>query len=206
MGLFPRDHMKSAGGVSCLCLCIMFGSAALAGGRTPAPVEIVCPVTDAQGHVVEAAAPDGKPYPLFRQPPESPLLTKIREVLRSGPAQQQLALEHFARTLRSYEGNAAHGESQPGSLAPMYLLLSNEEGGFARYGFWMERANGRRELVMAGYVDLVVSQEGVDSGGLPPWRVIPAFPWRSRSSTLTPSSSRKKPGRCMTSSCPPHMG
>jgi len=47
----------------------------------------------------------------------------------------------------------------------MYLLLSNEEGGFARYGFWMERTNGRRELVMAGYVDLVVDQRSVDSGG-----------------------------------------
>jgi hypothetical protein len=46
----------------------------------------------------------------------------------------------------------------------MYLLLSIEEGGFARYGFWLEQANGTRELVMAGYVDLVVSQESVDSG------------------------------------------
>jgi hypothetical protein len=46
----------------------------------------------------------------------------------------------------------------------MYLLLSNEEGGFARYGFWLERASGPRELVMAAYVDLVVNQESVDSG------------------------------------------
>jgi hypothetical protein len=142
----------------------MFGPAALAGGRTPAPVEIVSPVTDAQGHVVEVAAPDGKQYPLFRQPPESPLLKQIREVLHSGPAQQQLTLERFARTLRSRERNAAPGEPSPASLAPMYLLLSNEEGGFARYGFWMERANGRRELVMAGYVDLVVDQRSVASG------------------------------------------
>ena len=46
----------------------------------------------------------------------------------------------------------------------MYLLLSKEEGGFARYGFWLEQANGKRGLVMAGYVDQVVSQQSVESG------------------------------------------
>jgi hypothetical protein len=136
----------------------------MASGSTPAPVEIVSPVTDAQGHIVEAIAPDGKQYPLFRQLPESPLVSQIRGVLRSGPAQQVLVLERFARTLRSRERNAATDESEPASLEPMYLLLSNEEGGFARYGFWMERANGRRELVMAGYIDLVVDQSSVSGG------------------------------------------
>ncbi|MGA3323706.1 MAG: helix-hairpin-helix domain-containing protein [Terriglobia bacterium] len=157
--------MKSAGRVSWFCLCMMVGTTTIASGRTPAPVEIVSPVTDAQGHILKAVAPDGKQYPVFRQPPESPLLKQVREVLHSGPAQQQLVLERFARALRSPERNAARGEPRPTSLAPMYLLLSNEEGGFARYGFWMERANGRRELVMAGYVDLVVDQRSVDSGG-----------------------------------------
>jgi hypothetical protein len=155
--------MKSTGRVAGFCLCILIGPAALAVGRTPAPVEIVSPVFDAQGRVVEVAAPDGKPYPLFRQPPESPLLKQVREVLHSRPAQQQLVLERFARALRSHERNAAPGEAQSASLA-MYLLLSNEEGGFARYGFWMERANGRRELVMAGYVDMVVDQRTVANG------------------------------------------
>ena len=157
--------MKSTCRASWFCLGMMFGLTALARALTPAPVEIVSPVTDAQGHVVEAVAPDGKPYPLFRQPPESPLVTQVREVLHSGPAQQVLVLERFARTLRSHERNAAPGEPRPASLAPMYLLLSNQEGGFARFGFWLARANGTRELVMAGYVDLVVSQEGIDSGG-----------------------------------------
>ncbi|HMD97817.1 MAG TPA: helix-hairpin-helix domain-containing protein [Terriglobia bacterium] len=157
--------MKSVGRVSWYCLGILFGLAAIASGSSPAPVEIVSPVIDAQGHLVEAVAPDAKKYPVFRQPPESPFVSQLREVLHSGPAQQVLVLERFARTLRSQERNAATGEPRPASLAPMYLLLSNEEGGFARYGFWMERTNGRRELVMAGYVDLVVDQRSVDSGG-----------------------------------------
>jgi hypothetical protein len=142
---------------------MMLGLCALARGLTPAPVEIVSPVTDAQGHIVEAAAPDGRPYPVFRQPPESPLVKQVREVLHSGPAQQVLVLERFARTVRSHERDAAAGE-RPASLPPMYLLLSNQEGGFARYGFWLEQANGPRKLVMAGYVDLVVRQQSVDSG------------------------------------------
>ena len=157
--------MKSAGRVSWFFLCMMVGTTALASGRTPAPVVIVSPVTDAQGHVVEAVAPDGKQYPLFRQPLESPLLGQIGEVLHSGLAQQELVLERCARTLRSHEKNANPGEPRTTSLAPMYLLLSNQEGGFARYGFWMERPNGRKELVMAGYVDLVVDQRSVDGGG-----------------------------------------
>ncbi len=156
--------MKSIGRVSWFCLCILVGPTAMASGPTPARVEIVSPVIDVQGHIVEAAAPDGKRYPLFRQPPESPLVSQLREVLHSGPAQQALVLERFARTLRCQERNVATGEPGPAALKPMYLLLSNEEGGFARYGFWMERANGRRELVMTGYVDLVVDQRSVTSG------------------------------------------
>ncbi|MGD0222016.1 MAG: helix-hairpin-helix domain-containing protein [Terriglobia bacterium] len=156
--------MTSTGRVSWFCLCLLVGPAALASGLTRAPVEIVSPVTDPQGHIAEVTAPDGKTYPVFREPPESPLVSHIREVLNSGPAQQELVLERFARTLRSQEGTAATGEMRPASFAPLYLLLSNEEGGFARYGFWLEQPNGTRGLVMAGYVDLVVRQQSVDSG------------------------------------------
>jgi DNA uptake protein ComE-like DNA-binding protein len=156
--------MKSVGWVPWFCLCILFGPTATARGPTPAPVEIVSPIADAQGHIVEAVAPDGKKYPVFRRPPESSLVSQVHEVLHSGPAQQVLMLERVARTLRVPEANAAAREPQPASLPPMYLLLSNEEGGFARYGFWLERENGRKDLVMAGYVDLVVDQRSVDSG------------------------------------------
>lgn len=162
--LFHGDHMKSSARVSCLCVCILFGQTAIAGESATAPVEIVSPVTDTQGHTVEAVAPDGKKYPVFRQASESALVQDVRMVLQSGMPQQALALERYARTLRPKERNVANGEPRTPPLAPTYLLLSNEEGGFARYGFWMERAGGTRELVMAGYVDLVVDQRSVDSG------------------------------------------
>src|SRR5271169_509719 len=44
--------------------------------------------------------------------------------------------------------------------------MSQEEGGFARHGFWLEDAKGQRQLVLAGYVDLVVDQESVEDGNL----------------------------------------
>ena len=163
--LFPGDHMKNMRSVPWLCLCLLVVATAVASGPAPAPVEIVSPVTDGQGHIVEAIAADGKKYPVFRLPPESPLVSQIREILHSGPAQQVLALDRFARTLRTKGKGAIASQPPPAPVGPMYLLLSNEEGGFARYGFWMERANGTRKLVMAGYVDLVVDQGSVDSGG-----------------------------------------
>jgi hypothetical protein len=46
----------------------------------------------------------------------------------------------------------------------MYLLLSTEEGGFARFGFWLEDSTEKRQLVLAGYVDLVVTNNSVESG------------------------------------------
>jgi hypothetical protein len=44
--------------------------------------------------------------------------------------------------------------------------MSKEEGGFARQGFWLEDIVGRRHLVHAGYVDLVITNESVESGNL----------------------------------------
>jgi hypothetical protein len=156
--------MKGATRLLGVCLCILFASAAIASEPATAPVEIVSPVTDLQGRVVEAVAPEGKKYPVFRQAPESGLVRDVRNVLHSGLPQQALVLERYARTLRPRERNAANREARTTHLVPMYLLLSDEEGGYARYGFWMEPASGPRELVMAGYVDLVVNQESVDSG------------------------------------------
>ena len=47
---------------------------------------------------------------------------------------------------------------------PMSLLMSSEEGGFARDGFWLEDAQGRRKPIQAGYVDLVVNERTVADG------------------------------------------
>ena len=152
--------MKGPGRLLGFYLCIVLAPATLGSALGPAPIEILSPVMGAQGHIAEAVASDRKTYPVFQLTPESSLVDALRKVLSSGQAQRELVLERYARNLVSGESAAPRAPS----LAPMYLLLSNEEGGFARYGFWMEKAKGQRELVMAGYVDMVVDQRSVDTG------------------------------------------
>ena len=128
---------------------------------------ILVPVLDAKRQPVQQAAPDGKTYPVFRVAPESPLVTRASEVLRTGFAQQVLRLDRYARNMLLWEerqhGGATAADQQRLS-EPMSLLMSTEEGGFARDGFWLEDAEGQRRLIQAGYVDLVVDERSVADG------------------------------------------
>jgi hypothetical protein len=140
-----------------------FHNAATAEEGAKVPVEILEPATDAQGRTIEATAPDGKAYPVFRLPQDSPLMQHVRDVMQNSFAQQALKLDRYARNLVLHE--PGRGAEQR-LTEPMYLLLSGEEGGFARYGFWLEDQTGAKRLVLAGYVDLVVDEEGIASGSL----------------------------------------
>jgi len=127
------------------------------------PVGILRPAADAQGRVIQAVTPDGKAYPVFRPAEDSPFIQHVRGVLETSFAQQVLRLDRCARNLLLREpGRGAEQRLKE----PMYLLLSGEEGGFARYGFWLEDPRGGRRLVLAGYVDLVVDEEGIADGNL----------------------------------------
>jgi len=135
-------------------------------GQSPitAPVAIVVPLADAKGNVVESTAPDGHSYPVFRLADDSPLVRRVSQVLETSFAHQVILLDRYARNLLLSE---FVGQTQPQYLtAPAYLLMSQEEGGFARHGFWLEDAKAQRQLVLAGYVNLVVDQESVDDGTL----------------------------------------
>jgi hypothetical protein len=148
---------------SAVLVCLLLPSAAGQPQNTPS-VKVLVPVTDAMGNVVEAAAPDLKSYPVFRQADDSPLVRQIYEVLDTSFAHQVILLDRYARNLLLSE-TAGQAPSQE-LTAPAYLLMSQEEGGFSRHGFWLEDAKGQRQLVLAGYVDLVVDQESVESGNL----------------------------------------
>jgi hypothetical protein len=47
-----------------------------------------------------------------------------------------------------------------------YLLLSQEDGGFSRRNFLLEDEQGKRQLVFASYVDMVVDEKSVADGEL----------------------------------------
>lgn len=127
-----------------------------------APVRVLAPVTDTKGNVVEWKAPDGKPYPVFRLADDSPLVRHVYQLLETSFAHQVILLDRYARNLRLSEVQA----SPQDLTAPAYLLISEEEGGFARHGFWLEDSNGQRQLVLAGYVDLAVDEHSVADGDL----------------------------------------
>jgi len=137
---------------------------AVAQSPLTATAKVVVALADAKGNVVESQAPDGKSYPVFRLAKDSPLLGEVYQVLETSFAHRVILLEHYARNLLLSE---IGGQPTPQYLtAPTYLLMSQEEGGFARHGFWLEDPNGQRQLVLAGYVDLVVDQDSVKDGNL----------------------------------------
>jgi len=137
---------------------------AVAQSPIAAPVKVVVPIADAKGNVVESQTPDGKSYPVFRLAQDSPLLREVYQVLETSFAHHVILLDRYARNLLLSE---IGGELPPQYLnAPTYLLMSQEEGGFARHGFWLEDPKGQQQLVLAGYVDLVVNQDSVKDGNL----------------------------------------
>jgi hypothetical protein len=154
------------------CFAAILGTVFLPCLAGPAPAaatveaRILVPVVDAKRQPVQQAAPDGKTYPVFRVAPDSPLVAHAREVLRTGFAQQVLRLDRYARNMQLWEERrhgAASAADEQRLSEPMSLLMSNEEGGFARDGFWLENAKGR-QLIQAGYVDLVVDERSVADG------------------------------------------
>ena len=133
--------------------------------RPPTPCEVLVPVLDSQQSVVTATTAEGKPYPVFRVAAESKLVNQVRHELETSFAQQVLKLDRYARNLALGRRQTAGAAAEEALSAPMYLLMSTEEGGYARFGFWLEDATGKRRLVLAGYVDLVVRDDSVDGGG-----------------------------------------
>ncbi|MGD0308134.1 MAG: helix-hairpin-helix domain-containing protein [Acidobacteriota bacterium] len=145
-------------------LLLSAGLATAAQLPATVPCEILIPVLDAGKTVVTAIAPDGRAYPVFRPAPAGKLVENIRTELGKSFAQQVLRLDRYARNLVAARPETARTLVEERLAAPMYLLMSAEEGGFARFGFWLEDAAATRKLVLSGYVDLVVSQNSVETG------------------------------------------
>jgi hypothetical protein len=145
-------------------LLLLVGVATAAQLPTTVPCEILIPVLDARKTVVTATAPDGRSYPVFRRAPAGNLEESVRTDLDKSFAQEALRLDRYARNLVAARSETARTPVEEWLAAPMYLLMSAEEGGFARFGFWLEDAAATRKLVLSGYVDLVVSQNSVDTG------------------------------------------
>ncbi|HST20399.1 MAG TPA: helix-hairpin-helix domain-containing protein [Blastocatellia bacterium] len=142
-----------------LSIAFIFGQANAQTDR----LVVVAPLNDKDGKPIERLASTGATYPVFAVAPNSPLLESISGVLNTPFPKQVLKLERSARNLRIKE-LASQNKEAPQFTGPLYLLLSNEEGGYARQGFWLRDLRGDERFVPAGYVDLIVDARSVKQG------------------------------------------
>ena len=150
-------------GVAALLLATACSARDTAGRRPTVSSEILVPVLDTTKATLALRGPDGRPYPVLRAAPSDSLTRAVRAALDSSFAQQVLRLDRLARNYVAARDTAGAARSEY-ITAPMYLLMSNEEGGFPRFGFWLQDSAGQRTLVRAGFVDLVVDRNSVETG------------------------------------------
>lgn len=108
------------------------------------------PLTDPSGAPQMQAAPDGRMLPVVTPAEESEFTTTLQAMLSVGFGAevvrlQQSVNEHF------------------GIDNPLWLMLSLEDGGYARRGFYLEE-HGERVLHDVWYVDMLVDENSLLSG------------------------------------------
>lgn len=98
------------------------------------------------------ATPDGtSTAPVLERLRGGPLHASLQQEAQRGATAQVLALDELAMQVAG----------QPKGVT--WLLLSQEEGGFARQGFWLKEGDATR-WVNEPMVDLVVNQGSIDDG------------------------------------------
>jgi DNA uptake protein ComE-like DNA-binding protein len=115
---------------------------------------VVLVPTTAGNQLVMRAGPKGEPEAPVLQRATNDAVTKgIALEASRGTTKFMLALDEQAQRIA--------GVRQP---APTYLLRSQEEGGFARHGFWLGDAKNNLVWHADPYVDLIVDKQSVDDG------------------------------------------
>jgi hypothetical protein len=132
---------------------IAFFAAALltsAGSATSASLGVLVPVRQGE-EIMTRPGPGGGPMPVFQPAPDSALFRGLIRESRRGTVAFVLQLDEQAQ----------HVSGQ--TAQPTWLLLTEEEGGFARRGFWL-RERGTDRFVDQPYVALVVDPDSVADG------------------------------------------
>jgi hypothetical protein len=96
--------------------------------------------------------PEGHAVPVVTRVDTGPLYDALQVEASSGFTATMLALDEAARRTA--------GASAPSTT---WLYLSQEEGGFARRGFWLQDASGTH-YVAEPFVDLVVDADSIEDG------------------------------------------
>lgn len=133
-------------------LLLMAGSAGAAGSYV-----LLEPVRDASGKPLTRASGSAASLPVLKRAKTGETSTAAQRVLASGFAAQIPALDLAARTA------AALKPSCPGLPPAVYILLSEEDGGYARQGFFISDA-GRTTLCEDHYIDLTADSGSIATG------------------------------------------
>lgn len=139
-----------------LCAILIFNCLALAA---PSVVE---PVTH-DGKPVTAEH-EGHTYPVFRPATDGKLVAAIDHVFVTSFAAEMEKLFTLSRTIASARNRQQHAADPPEFATPLYLLLSQEEGGYARRDFFLQDSAGKLTFIPADYIDLQVDSDSVASG------------------------------------------
>ena len=133
-----------------IALCVTIATATFA--RTAdAAIAILESVVEHET-ALEKPAPDGTMAPVLTRVRSGRVYAAIEREARSGFTAEMLALDESAQRIA--------GTSAP---QPTWLLLSNDEGGYARRGFWL-REGAHDRFVGDPFVDLVVDEASIESG------------------------------------------
>src|SRR6266446_155431 len=120
------------------------------GAAASASLGVLIPVQQGQA-VATRPGPGGQLLPILRPAPDDPLLRALMAESRRGTVAFALKLDEQAQRL---SGQAPQ---------PTWLLLTEEEGGFAQRGFWLRRS-GRDRLVDQPYVALLTDSASIRDG------------------------------------------
>lgn len=111
---------------------------------------LVEPATDASGRPQMQAAPDGRMLPVVVPASETEFTAALRAALSVGFGAEVLRLQQNINERYQLDN-------------PVWLMLSLEDGGYARHGFYLKE---RGELILhdVWYVDMLVDRDSLASG------------------------------------------
>lgn len=143
-----------------LCLaCVLL---AISGVAVGAGLPVVEPVMAGDKPVTEEH--NGKSYPVFRAATDKKLVEAIDQVFTTSFAGEMKKLFALSREVASARNRRGGATDDPEFDAPLYLLLSEEEGGYARRDFFLQDLAGKRTFTAADYIDMQIDLASVRSG------------------------------------------
>lgn len=158
----PSRSMSFIAALTALCIGVARAAAPPPGADADADHDasrfvLLEPVRDATEHPIVERAPDGAEVPVVRRIVAGRLYEQARSILSTGLSARLPALDGDAR-------NASASTECDGIGRVVIIFLSDEDGGFARRGFFLQQPNGPTHYCADYYVDVTVDESDIASG------------------------------------------